>query len=79
MYLIMYSKQKCGKTVDNPNSNCVPRVCFIETDNNSVCKPNPCKNGGTCEGYAYYNDEQINVPSYECSCAPGWRGNKCDG
>ena len=36
--------------MDNPNSNCVPRVCFIETVDKSVCKPNPCKNAGHAKG-----------------------------
>ena len=62
----------------NPNKNCVPGVCFVETVDNSACKPNPCKNGGTCYGCPHLNDEQIYVPSYVCTCVAGWDGDKCE-
>lgn len=34
-----------------------------------VCEPNPCLNGGLCQDL--FN-------SYNCSCAEGWAGGRCD-
>ncbi|XP_047444137.1 protein crumbs homolog 1 isoform X3 [Mugil cephalus] len=35
----------------------------------SVCDPNPCLNGGECQDL--FN-------TYNCSCAEGWAGRRCD-
>ncbi|XP_056233694.1 protein crumbs homolog 1 isoform X2 [Seriola aureovittata] len=34
-----------------------------------VCEPNPCLNGGECQDH--FN-------TYNCSCAEGWAGRRCD-
>ncbi|XP_069377854.1 protein crumbs homolog 1 isoform X4 [Paralichthys olivaceus] len=34
-----------------------------------VCRPNPCLNGGECQDH--FN-------TYNCSCAEGWAGRRCD-
>ncbi|XP_068599575.1 protein crumbs homolog 1 [Brachionichthys hirsutus] len=34
-----------------------------------VCEPNPCRNGGRCRDL--FN-------AYNCSCAEGWAGSRCD-
>ncbi|XP_071342200.1 protein crumbs homolog 1 isoform X2 [Trachinotus anak] len=34
-----------------------------------VCEPNPCLNGGECQDH--FN-------TYNCSCADGWAGRRCD-
>lgn len=33
------------------------------------CKPNPCKNGATCEE---------NPSDYNCKCKAGWTGKNCE-
>lgn len=35
----------------------------------SLCEPNPCENGGTCQDTE--ND-------YECTCIDGWGGKNCE-
>ena len=38
----------------------------------SVCGPNPCQNGGRCQG----NEERSG--GYECECPSGFTGDDCE-
>lgn len=44
-------------------------VNFFSVADIDECKPQPCKNMGTCV-------DQIN--SYECKCKPGFIGDNCE-
>lgn len=46
-----------------------PHAPLIGCSGASVCEPNPCLNGGGCQDL--FN-------KYNCSCAQGWAGRRCD-
>lgn len=49
---------------------CLIFVYFLHTDQNYCTNHQPCENGGTCT-----ND---NFSSFQCTCAPGFTGRKCE-
>lgn len=46
-----------------------PRAPPLGCSGAPVCEPNPCLNGGHCQDH--FN-------TYNCSCAEGWAGRRCD-
>uniref|UniRef100_A0A3Q3WB67 Uncharacterized protein n=1 Tax=Mola mola TaxID=94237 RepID=A0A3Q3WB67_MOLML len=46
-----------------------PRPPLVGCTGAPVCEPNPCLNGGECQ-------DLFNI--YNCSCAEGWAGRRCD-
>ncbi|CAF4027943.1 unnamed protein product, partial [Rotaria sordida] len=53
-----------------PNTTNIGIRCNIS---NSLCKIlSPCQNNGICENV------QTNIPSYNCSCLPGFNGTHCE-
>ncbi|VDM79568.1 unnamed protein product [Strongylus vulgaris] len=58
-----YCKCQPGYT----GNNCTEKIDF------DPCASNPCQNGATCTAKV-----QQGKPTYECYCAPGFGGPKCD-
>ncbi|KAM3620131.1 uncharacterized protein V6R79_018650 [Siganus canaliculatus] len=46
-----------------------PRPPILGCGGGPVCDPNPCLNGGECQDFFNF---------YNCSCAEGWAGRRCD-
>ena len=51
-------------------SNCMFVLSYYNGIEKDSCFPNPCQHGGDCS---------VSGSSFDCSCAVGWKGERCEG
>lgn len=56
---------------DTDNFLFLPSAAFHSITEQSLCNPNPCKNGGVCTAVPYQR-------SFECVCPDAFTGAKCE-